>query len=193
MENDLKHARAYINAMPPAISGAGGHKAAFAAVTVLRHGFALSDADAWSLFLEYNQRCRPPWSSTELKHKFDSVDSSKHPMSRGYLAKKRDFRKKSKNKSFPSHLLTRRGPINIERHSPKKLGEIKLPDWYLETVKIENIGPTKNPTVCELEGSDPMPPLRTHGVPPGRCAVCWTRWGRFLRDNHCICTGDVQS
>jgi Primase C terminal 2 (PriCT-2) len=34
--------------------------------------------------------------------------------------------------------------------------------------------------------------LSSHGVPPGRCAMCWTRWGRFLREDHCICTGDVQ-
>jgi len=30
-----------------------------------------------------------------------------------------------------------------------------------------------------------------HGSPPGRCSVCWNRWGRFLRENQCICTGVV--
>ena len=34
--------------------------------------------------------------------------------------------------------------------------------------------------------------LGPHSAPSGRCCVCWERWGRFLRENHCICTGDVQ-
>lgn len=69
----VTRARAYVAAMPPAISGSGGHNATFAVARKLVHGFGLSEGDAWTLLLEYNQRCEPPWSERELRHKFDDA------------------------------------------------------------------------------------------------------------------------
>ena len=54
---------AYLNAMPPAISGGGGHNQAFAAATSLVHGFGLPVDTAFQILVDhYNPRCQPEWS-----------------------------------------------------------------------------------------------------------------------------------
>ena len=66
----IDRARAYLAKCEPAISGSGGHKAAFAAAQKLVRGFALDEATAWELLIEdYNPRCVPPWLPRELLHK----------------------------------------------------------------------------------------------------------------------------
>jgi hypothetical protein len=68
----LDTARAYLDKLPAAISGAGGHAAAFAAACwAVRLG--LSDSDALALLLEYNRRCQPPWTEKELAHKLSDA------------------------------------------------------------------------------------------------------------------------
>lgn len=42
------------------------------------------------------------------------------------------------------------------------------------------------------EGVKPSSCHSQRAAPLGRCCACWERWGRFLRENQCICTGDVQ-
>lgn len=71
----VRRARAYLAAIPAAISGARGHDQCFAAARALA-GFVvkgLPEADAWCLLTEYNARCEPPWSERELEHKWDSA------------------------------------------------------------------------------------------------------------------------
>ncbi len=64
----MASARSYIEKLPPAISGQRGHDATFhAACTCFR--FGLTDDQAWELLAEFNQRCQPPWSESELRHK----------------------------------------------------------------------------------------------------------------------------
>ena len=60
-------------AMSPAISGFGGHAAAFAVAKALCHDFDLSMSEARTLFDEYNKRCYPLWSAKEITHKFESA------------------------------------------------------------------------------------------------------------------------
>jgi hypothetical protein len=68
MRDPLKAARAYLEKLPGAVSGAGGHGATFrAACEVVR--FGLSDADAMMLLREFNGRCTPAWKDKELEHK----------------------------------------------------------------------------------------------------------------------------
>ena len=59
----------YVRAMPPAISGAGGHVATFGAACALVRGFRLSVDAAWPILLDYNRRCSPPWSESDLRRK----------------------------------------------------------------------------------------------------------------------------
>lgn len=85
MSDDIiERARRYVARMDPAISGQGGHQAAWRAAQALVRGFALSRADAEKLFLEYNERCQPRWNKSEIAHKLDSAQrQSKVP--EGYL------------------------------------------------------------------------------------------------------------
>jgi hypothetical protein len=79
----LKRARAYVAKLDPAISGQGGHDKTFHAACVLVLGFALSVDEAMPLLREYSDRCQPPWSEHELRHKLQSADLQQ--VSRGYL------------------------------------------------------------------------------------------------------------
>lgn len=66
--NAFDRCRAYLDKLPAAISGAGGHPATFrAACECVRLG--LGDSDALALLNEYNRRCQPPWTAKELAHK----------------------------------------------------------------------------------------------------------------------------
>lgn len=49
---------AYVEKMPGAISGAGGHDQTFAVACKIVK-FGLSPDEAWPLLVEYNQRCQP--------------------------------------------------------------------------------------------------------------------------------------
>jgi hypothetical protein len=88
-----RRAAAYLDAMPPAIAGSGGHNQTYAAATALVHGFALAPEVAMDLLAtRYNPRCEPPWSERELRHKVDQAASKPHERPRGWLleAKRED-------------------------------------------------------------------------------------------------------
>lgn len=79
-----QRAAAYLERMPPAIAGSGGHFATFAAAAVLTRGFAMPDGQALPLLMAWNQtHCQPPWSEAELRHKLRSAATSTRPL--GYL------------------------------------------------------------------------------------------------------------
>ncbi len=71
--NALSRARAYVEKMPPAISGAHGHDALWRVARVIVADFALGDDDAMHILREYSARCQPPWSEKELRHKLDQA------------------------------------------------------------------------------------------------------------------------
>ena len=81
-----RRALAYLDRLPPAISGNRGHAATYAAATVLVHGFEINPDRALSLLLDhFNPRCEPPWSEKELRHKVTSAATKPHSQSRGWL------------------------------------------------------------------------------------------------------------
>jgi hypothetical protein len=66
----IHRAQRYLDTLPGAISGKGGHLATWRAALVLVRGFALpSDFALEILVTSYNPRCSPPWSLGELEHK----------------------------------------------------------------------------------------------------------------------------
>ena len=81
----IERARRYIGKCPAAISGQCGHDATFHVAAVLVHGFALGEADALALLREFNQRCSPPWSEGDLRHKIKSAANTVHLLPRGHL------------------------------------------------------------------------------------------------------------
>lgn len=69
MADTLTRAMAYLDRLPVAVSGQGGHNATLrAACECMR--FGLSDGEAWEALQWFNDyRCQPKWSEHELKHK----------------------------------------------------------------------------------------------------------------------------
>lgn len=81
----------YVEKMPPAISGSGGHAAAWDAAIVLVKGFALGpDAAFGILWSHYNPRCEPAWTEKELRHKIDGAMRANVPT--GYIIDRDDER-----------------------------------------------------------------------------------------------------
>jgi hypothetical protein len=79
-----ERAAAYLERMPPAIAGSGGHTATFAAAAVLTRGFAMPEADALPLMMAWNQtHCQPRWSEADIRHKLKSAAASTRSL--GYL------------------------------------------------------------------------------------------------------------
>lgn len=91
--NDIeRRVVAYLAALPPAISGAGGHNATFTAAVALVHGFALEPDAALELLLaHYNPRCEPPWSQKELEHKVKEAAGKPHERPLGWLRDSNSF------------------------------------------------------------------------------------------------------
>lgn len=76
-------ARRYVEKMPPAISGNGGHGALWSVAVVVARGFMLPPNRAMAVLCDYNVRCQPPWSDKELAHKLR--DAERAHLDWGYL------------------------------------------------------------------------------------------------------------
>ena len=77
----MTRARAYLAKCEPAIQGSGGSRATFVAAARLVHWLELSGDDALALMMtEYNPRCVPPWTESDLRRKVQEA-----------AAKARDF------------------------------------------------------------------------------------------------------
>lgn len=71
-----KRITAYLATIPEAVSGQGGHIQTFYVAKILIHGFGLTQSEAMPFMKAYSQRCAPPWSDKELKHKLDSAQKA---------------------------------------------------------------------------------------------------------------------
>ncbi len=81
-----RRAALYLAQMPAAVSGQGGHAATYAAAVALVHGFDLSESVALDLMrCDFNSRCLPPWSDSELAHKVKDAGTKSHDRPRGWL------------------------------------------------------------------------------------------------------------
>ena len=65
---------AYLAKLAPAIAGQGGHKVTMRAACI-RVRFGLDDPETVFRLLRdhYNDRCQPPWSESELRHKAEEA------------------------------------------------------------------------------------------------------------------------
>jgi hypothetical protein len=77
----LRRARSYLERLPGAIAGSGGHDQTWDAVIKVVRGFALDEQAALQLFLaDYNPRCEPPWEEKDLQHKIrDAIEKATEP------------------------------------------------------------------------------------------------------------------
>jgi hypothetical protein len=84
----IERARRYLERMPGAISGSGGHARTFKAACVLIRGFDLEADDALRLLVEiHNPMCAPEWSERELVHKVRQAEQ-RGRLPHGYLAER---------------------------------------------------------------------------------------------------------
>lgn len=73
MKTPSDRARAYLAKLPAAISGQGGHNATLRAACELAR-FGLGDGEALAILEVWNRtHCKPPWTSRELAHKWQSA------------------------------------------------------------------------------------------------------------------------
>lgn len=63
-------ARKWLARREPAVSGQYGHGKMFKTAVALFRMFRLSPEEVWALLCEYNARCVPPFSESELRHKW---------------------------------------------------------------------------------------------------------------------------
>lgn len=63
----------YLDTVPPAISGSGGHAHTFLTAQKLVRGFDLDDQTAFILLDHWNQNCQPRWSQHELRRKIEQA------------------------------------------------------------------------------------------------------------------------
>jgi hypothetical protein len=75
-----ERAARYVDKMPPAISGSGGHGALWRVALVLVRGFELPRPVALEVLKFYNRRCEPPWSLAALEHKLNQAERANVPM-----------------------------------------------------------------------------------------------------------------
>jgi len=98
----LKRASAYLEKVPGAVSGSGGHNQTFVTALHMVKGFNLDESDAYRLLAsEYNERCSPPWSERDLRRKVS--EAAKSSVASGYLL------------NDPTHISYREPPRN-DRH-----------------------------------------------------------------------------
>lgn len=77
---------AYLEKLPPAISGQGGHPATYTAAVALVHGFCIEPERALEILLAcYNPRCEPEWTEKELAHKVHDAATKPHDKPYGWL------------------------------------------------------------------------------------------------------------
>lgn len=79
----IERARKYLATIEPAVMGQAGSTPTYHAACVLVEGFALSVDEAFPLMVEYSERCVPPWSEREIRHKLQ--DAMKNATNRGHL------------------------------------------------------------------------------------------------------------
>lgn len=99
---DHSRARRYLASCQGAVSGQHGHTTTFAVACALVKGFDFSQSEALQLLSEWNTKCSPPWSESELVHKIQSADEAQDKQPRGYILRAREqFSPKSYTHSLP--------------------------------------------------------------------------------------------
>jgi P4 family phage/plasmid primase-like protien len=77
----VERARAYLERVPGAVTGKGGHDATLRAVRVVVNDFAVPKNEALLLLRDFNKRCEPMGSEAELLHKLEAAEEgdAEHP------------------------------------------------------------------------------------------------------------------
>lgn len=157
----MKRAQAYMERVPGAVSGAGGHQQTWlAAINVVR-GFDLDAAEAMELMREYSRRCDPPWSEQELQHKVTDALRAER-VGRGWLLEDRESFQKGKSQGGGGHHGGAAPATNASRelgnhkdsHDPPAGGEPPSPPAE-GTLHLVELGEALTPELIALQ-QDPL-------------------------------------
>ena len=74
----LAYVRSCLETLGPAVEGQGGSNRTYAAASLVRHDYALSDDVGWELFSEWNETCDPPWSQADLESMWENAQRYAH-------------------------------------------------------------------------------------------------------------------
>jgi len=138
----VERARLLLHTLPEAISGQGGHSAAYRAAAVLVHGFGFSPEEAYPLMQEYNARCAPAWREHELWHKLRSALSIAGGKPRGYLVSGNN----AERGSMPEYVAPKR-KVAVE-YDAEALKRLVRPDWKIDKEWLRSRSPI-DPKTCE--------------------------------------------
>lgn len=162
-----RRAAAYLDRMPPSISGAGGHNALYAAALAVTHGFGVQPTRALALLeTNFNPRCVPAWSTKELAHKIDDAAGKPHDMPYLWLRNGDDS-----SRVDVSAILNRPGDIEVDPTVPIDPGPfpphlLSRPGFIDDVIAYNLAGAIKPQPVLALPGA-----LCTLGTLAGR-KVC---------------------
>jgi hypothetical protein len=81
----IERARKYVEKIPDAVEGQAGSNPTFWAARALLYGFDLAWEEAYPILRQYSDRCLPPWSEKELRHKCEEAISVQFDKPRGWL------------------------------------------------------------------------------------------------------------
>lgn len=104
----------YLDKVPPAVAGAGGHNQAFSVACALINGFALSTSEAEPFLREYSARCDPPWSDKEIAHKLQSAEQTNHDKPRGHLLGTTGMKPKQARETKPLKVTLAKAPQDVK-------------------------------------------------------------------------------
>ena len=119
----LERAKAYIDKVPGAVSGKGGHQTTWEALALPIRRFDLPREAAEDLAAYYNGRCEPPWSESELAHKLNDIYSDRYNADDWgkYVAEEPDEVPPPGEEAEDSE-----GGLNIPVTNPKRLAQATL-------------------------------------------------------------------
>lgn len=130
----IERARAAVLALPPAVSGQGGHNRLLVAATVAYRGFDLSRGAAEYVLEDYNRRCEPPWSPAELAHKLSAVEVNARD-DWGYILRAEEIASAFASEAPPKSAETVAGAIKW-LHGDTAAEPLAEPNWVVKDLQI---------------------------------------------------------
>ena len=155
----LDRARAYMQAVPGAISGSRGHDQTFALANALTWGFGVDDAAALLLMQEWNAGCQPPWKDRDLRHKIAQARRVNHQKPFGYLLTAGERAQPFRQPQVAPPAETATWKIKCRPATPAgeptaaRLSEASEEGLSVETAPLEDFGAVRVPG-CHLARPD---------------------------------------
>lgn len=145
-------ALAYLDTLPPAVSGSGGHNQTLRAACELFR-FGLSSGDAWAALQAYNARCQPPWKEHELRHKL--ADAEKIVRAGGEFAERAPTRGRRYRRDF----VAPPPPVRKPRPLPPVYlrSEAEEEAWWEQVAADAGMTLEEWDAWCELAATEPAP------------------------------------